>query len=79
MAASQMIRRSHPGLTDALRLEQLPGQRRVRAPASSRSQAGEITGHEPQRQPESDDNHDPLSHAQPFHPAHGLTLAVPNQ
>jgi hypothetical protein len=63
-------------LTDALRLERLTRQRRVRIPAGSRSQAGEIAGHDPQREPESNDNYSPLSLAQPVNPAHGPTLAA---
>jgi len=78
IAASQMIRRSHPGSPDTRCLE-LPGQRHIRIPAGPHAQAGEITGHDPERETESDDHHDPLSHVQPVNPAHRPTLAAPSR
>jgi hypothetical protein len=65
------------GLPDTRCLER-PGQRRVRIPAVPHAQAGEITGHDTERETESNDHHDPLSHVQPVNPAHRPTLAGPS-
>jgi hypothetical protein len=56
-------------LTSPWPVSMLPGQRRIRIRPGPHAQAGEITGHDPERETDSDDHHDPLSQVQPVNPA----------